>query len=765
MSQFEQINNLIRPGIGGNPWDVVEPDYFLEADWSEGVQVATGWSTSVLPNQKDGESRRARLASPSRRVNADLLSRDKDEASVLLAELQRRGFARTLFPLYSDQVNPDRVYDSGLGTGTISIQDDQNLAHYRFEAGQYIVIYNPKTKEFAFRQLLSVSLPSNTFGFNPFLQMNMDTDTIILPMIQARLELSSNSRAITDRVVASSSTGQELPGEWCLSPAATPGANPSGYNTYNDLPVLELGPDFGGDVQIRYSRTGRYTGIGNTQIAATYGDRMRQARDFQLLFSDRESWHKFLRLFDSRAGRAYSWWLPSFTDEYEITELTATGCKIKAFGPIEDWDFRPYISIQTKSGTTEIREIESVSTDDVTDTLIFTDGAFVETDLSNIIRAGFAQQVRFDSDELEENWLTSTVCEINVSTVEVIEEKTITLPNLSPVTTTGVSTAYEPQACDTTPTCEEACFDCANCRFSPGMKLELSIAEALADSTRNGLSTTLATYLEQNTPFDVPFDRVENEYALFKARISAGEDDYMDVTISYDCALGYWSWEYDVVNGGGAAQTFRACGDCLSGGSNGMEACSNVTGGSLNFWFLEDCWNSNRLAASDFNDWNIVEDGAHNQGCNGIAGWEDYTSSDFDTSQTGLDADKSAIMYGIRGEWTVTQDVPCCIEDPPCIRCLNYCYFELNCIDEPIESSTGCIAVALGMPAVDESGVVTCSDCEVIITINAGEDPTSCCRGGGQQCPRVTVSPLNGCLFDCLDGVDWLEEVCPRQGL
>jgi hypothetical protein len=444
-------------------WQVVAPGFFLPCDWSVPVRVSTTWDTAVLPNQNDGEARRGRLSKPTHRVDAFVLATDQDEAAKALATLQKAGLAKSLFPLYADQMP-----SAGTGGDTdtfIDVRSDIDPDHYRVQTGQYIAIYDDSNGNFAVRQVTStsgqrISFSAQAIGFAS------TSSTVVIPFVEARIELSTSGRAITDDKISSPMSGQELPGEWSISPFAEPGTTPTGFQTYESLPILTFGPDFRADVQIRYNRTGRYSSVGNTQVASLYGARMRQARGFVVSFDNREEFYDFMRFYDSRAGRAFPWWLPSFTNEYAITAFTGTGCRVSTFGPEDDWQLRPYISITLQNGTVEIREIDSVSSDGTEDTLTFKNNVpFNETDLANVALAGFAQKVRFERDEIVEEWSTSTVVDIAVTAVEVIAEEDLTLSNLTDLATTGMSDKWSPVACP---------FEGGDCSLSESSVLSLS---------------------------------------------------------------------------------------------------------------------------------------------------------------------------------------------------------------------------------------------------------------------------------------------------
>jgi len=737
---------LDPPGDFNNPWNVTEPGYFLRANWRLPITVTTGWSTSIVPNQNDGEARRGLIGKPTRSCSASLLAADQDEASKALSIQQNAGFSRQLFPLYSDQVKTNQSYSE---TFTLHIHSDYDLSMYRFEEDQYLIVFNPNTREFAFRNIHEINYGLNRITFLQALTMDIDEDTLIFPTIQSRIQLKTSTNAISDRVLSFTSRGDELPGDWTVEPSQAPNTTPAGFSEYNGQPIFPFTPNFRSSTKIEYVRTGKFSPVGNTQIASVYGERMRQARNFKMLFDNRAEFWDLLKLFDSRAGRTYSWWLPSFTDEYAVTEFTATGIKVKAFGPEEDWNMRPYVSLTLLDGSVEIREIDSISTTPNEDELIFTDGAFTETDLSNVLRCGFAQHVRFSKDSMVERWVTETVVEAQVQTVEVIEEKTILLADLPESTTTAVSTKYTPQSCDTDPPCDPICFECANCFMSTNTKLALDIVEVVANATNNGLDASFGNYLTQNTPFEVPFSEVDNGYIVFRTTLEQSSGRTMDVMIRYDCTLGLWQWEYTIDLG--TPKTFRACGNCLAGGASaGVDGCSNFNLGSESI-FIDDCWNTTRIDSGTIgNGWRIDDNG---RGCNGIAGWKDHTSGTF--SNTGLSATKSAIQWGIRGEWSVDSDLQCCQDyqnqDAPCIPCGGGGILGLLNCGDTLTVAADCPPILLGT-----SGG-SCNGCPIII-FNVGPS-CSCCTSDETDCDCLLITMDPGCLYECGS------EDCPREVL
>lgn len=766
MSSFNTLNAIIPvPIFGGNPRNITLSGFFLPANWNKSISISTLWDTVVLPNQEDGEARRGNTSKPSRTIKVDVLASSIDQVGRMQGYLQRSGLTRFLAPLYPDQAS---CLNNAFGAENAFLPIDlaYPLQYHRFEVGKYAIVYEPNTERFATLLISAINLATNTLTFETAVGFETNRNTLVLPVIESKLILGSSSAVVTDRVVTAEIEGQELPGKGVLAPSHAPNQTPAGYPEYSGKPIMDTPSDSRRPQEVSYSRTGRYHSVGNTQVESVYGDRMRQSRKFSLLFFSRPEFWKFLQFFDSRAGRLFSWWLPSFTHDYEITAFLSNGLKVKSFGPIEDWEARPYISILSEDGTTEIRTIESISTNNQEDTLIL-DSAFTTDNIVNVSRAGQAQLVRFAKDEMVENWITDMVVQVNVETLELVEETVITLANYEEVATTGLSAKYSPQEClpDSTD-CDPACDDCANCRIAASSTVTISFSDIVPLSNQNGLTTQMADFLLQNTPFVLPLASSDNDYKTYRLRTDAFNIGivfpFTAVTITMevrlDCLTGGWSWSYFVTVAGVQQPTFRACGDCLLSGAGIFIDC----GPNANTSFYEDCWNTH--FHQDIEAYTNLNANNNRNICTGIVGWSEATVASPNGNAFGADDTGTEIMRGIRGEWTLANNASCCASGDaggPCIPCLNSCLIELDCSKgQPSESTTGCFERYLGLPALDGGFAFTCSNCAYIVVYTGGN--ASCCnRSSTQLCPRISVRAATpGCL-GCNGDPDF--DFCPRR--
>jgi hypothetical protein len=734
------------PVFDGNPQQLTLPGFFLPPNWAKSMTVSTTWSTTVVPNQKDGEARRGNISKPTRTIKGDVLASSIEQVGRLQGYLQRTGFTRFLAPLFPDQVFCKEA-DFAADNDFLWVSEDYPLDVRRFYVGNYVVIFNPRTEFFAVRKITEVNLISNSLTFDDEVGFITHPDTLIVPMISSKLILKNESEVLTDRVVTAEIEGQELPGKDTIRASIEAKTTPAGYSEYANLPVLSNEIDRRRGFTSSFERTGQFSAVGNTQVESVYGDRMRQSRKFSLLFSERDKFWRFLQFFDSRAGRLFPWWLPTFAHEYDITAFTVNGVKVRSFGPIEDWEARPYISIRNEDGTVEVRTIESISTNNIEDTLVL-DEPFVNTSVGSVVMAGAAHLVRFSSDTMEENWITDGVVVVEVEAIEVLQETTITLANFSEIQTSALASKYTPEECVSDGSgCDEACIPCANCTISTNSFVTLSILDINADINKNGMSPELADNLVQDGPFEIPFAEFTNQYFIYRRTIDFDPTPLgvreIQIEIRLDCLTGVWSWSYNTRLGTAFRGPFRACGDCLLSGSPAVVPCE---GRGSNADFFEDCWNTHvHYSIEAYTDFNAADD---RNICTGIVGWAAAEVTSPIPGVSGFADSGTSIMWGVRGEWSLTNGF-CCPEPPgsgPCIPCLNSCLVEIDCSKSPIPSSTGCLARKLGLPAFDSGGVVTCSNCDILITYTGGVG--SCCDGTlPQDCPLIEVRAATpGCL-------------------
>lgn len=241
----------------------------------------------------------------------------------------------------------------------------------------------------------------------------------------------------------------EVVGKTALPALCPPGTLPPDYPTYDGLPILTmphgiLTPE---GVEMGIVREGEFDAVGLGGTGQWYGDRGRWTFTIPMVFLTRAEAWKFMKFFDSRAGRAWPFWLASPTSDYTATAITTTTIAVDASGLEGDWDDRPWIAIHLGDGTVYIRGVASVVRSGGTDTVTF-DAALPEAPvLADIRRTCIAYKCRFDSDELVEHWITTEHMQTEVSVIELLGEKSVTIAGLDRVATVPLSRAFSAPHC------------------------------------------------------------------------------------------------------------------------------------------------------------------------------------------------------------------------------------------------------------------------------------------------------------------------------
>lgn len=409
---------VITEGSATSSEDLWPLAHLLRPDWSGGVTTRTEFSTDIVESQSVAEQRRGLLGKPTHGCEALLRSIPNGSVRAVLAVLYRSTQGRGLYPLFSDQ-----MLLTAPASGT-SLTCDTTFK--RVFVGGRVVVHDRDQNTFTVAQISAVA--SGSITLTGSLGATFGIGSYVWPLIEARVELAADGTVITDGVTESTSSGIELPGPWALDAVQSLGSTPSGYTTYGGYPILTVFQNYAKNGRFSLSRVGNYSGAGITQQLTTYGDRAKFGRTLPFSFLSRAEFWKFLTLWESRGGRLYPFWVPSPTTDYEVTEWTAGGLKVKAIGPITNYKFWPYISIVKKDGTVQVRHITNVSRAGTIDTITL-DSGFSTPD-TNLLRVSIAHLMRCASDELVEHWLTDTVCEVDLQVEELIDERSITIADL-----------------------------------------------------------------------------------------------------------------------------------------------------------------------------------------------------------------------------------------------------------------------------------------------------------------------------------------------
>lgn len=397
----------------------------VPVDWAYQVVLATTYQTIIARSATTlTEERRALSLRPTRDLRVVLTGMSQADTWRLETFLMRRVRSRGPVPLYCDQ---SLVTASSTGT---TIHCDTTFR--RFHAGGRVLVYKPWSNgivsvsqadvaEYALIDSLTASsLTLKSSG----LTNTYPAGCIVMPVIDAEASLDGGFLSLlTDRVGSAEITANEV-----LGPSALPqteDGDPTGYDTHTDgHPILSLDPNWDSAQETLLTHDGTSDRAGRTNHTWLQGPAHRTGH--RLIFSalDREEADKIRRFFDSRVGMLKPFWLVS--PQTYFTILARPGAIDVELTEFFDITALRYIAIVMKDGTVTIHEADSTS---VTGgmrriELSPTPDAFDVADVERISPAHF---VRFAQDTLTETWDTDGVCAIDLETVEVISEQSVTI--------------------------------------------------------------------------------------------------------------------------------------------------------------------------------------------------------------------------------------------------------------------------------------------------------------------------------------------------
>lgn len=425
--------NLFRIGIevlGAEPAIVVPPTVpsslkiFLQ-NWSRNVTVGTLWQTDVKASHGSvREARKGLATKPQRSVSIRWTSTSPGELDELVPAVKRMTAEEVMVPIMSDHteldvsvggVPVDRVTCNTVDKrfypdAVVAVADLDAQGHY---TGTFITrIIASRTED----ELVFTSTVSNlTAG-----------QVLILPLINTQVLLEPKFSYQTNHVAHADLTLQEVFGPSALPPLET--GNPASFAIFDGLPVFDMEPDWGTPVPVGFRREGSKVKSGRSSYIETRGARHRYALDYKFKF-ERADAFRFLRFFDSRGGRLQAFWQVDQEDVWTIASQSNgdTEVNITAIGSFTDFQAEfGHIGIVMNDGTVHVGAVSNID-DETTTWEVTLTAALPSLDLTQVRRVARARRVRFTRDNVTERWTTDNVCAIDVSTIELLDEKDVTL--------------------------------------------------------------------------------------------------------------------------------------------------------------------------------------------------------------------------------------------------------------------------------------------------------------------------------------------------
>lgn len=398
-------------------------DFFF-GNWVENQTMETSWPCDVITSfETDSEERRCLTTKPRRVIKVNWTGMTAQESARMFMQLLRSQDGMVEIPIYADVAFVTNQAGAVLTCVT---------SNRRFNAGFKVVVVSPDGQTVERGTILS--LTSSQITLTSALTNSFPSGSYVFPILDVLPKLGHSAEWLHDQLINLQTTFVEHPGSLAL-PSLVPtfGDAPSGFSTYNSLPILDLGLNHNWKINtdLRVGRSGSIFQQGKAPGVDLAG--LRPITSFLMELSPLTKAEAFsmLEFFDSRRGRCLPFWMiPPFS---LFTPVAALGADltIEALENIADIsDFVPYVAVEKKDGTLIFRDVSSVATGSPGEWVITPGSAWPATPLADIARVSVAYLCRFSNDVIEEEWVSDEACRIAFSVTELVNEQDIEVTNL-----------------------------------------------------------------------------------------------------------------------------------------------------------------------------------------------------------------------------------------------------------------------------------------------------------------------------------------------
>ncbi len=402
---------------------------FWMHNWVDEVEIETSYETDISRSPDTlAEERRSLWQRPQRTMSLHWLRQGKTEIYQLRLMLRRLSAENIQIPLYPDvaTINADT-----LSTATTFLVTTTNK---RFYVGARVLFFR---NDLSYIQRTDVktgiitALSASHIQISAQLGIELTAGAwSVVPLIDCEIVMEPDVTWETAEVGNVKLDVREVRGKNALPPLAV-GLAP-GFPNRLGRPVFEIEPNWIRGIRTSYKRHGSEQRIGRRLVPLPDGDRYVQQQSWDLAPVLRSDWYRVASMFDSRRGRALSFWAIDREFSWTVSNTTSIFVDIVPFGRFVDFnqiwtEQNIAVAIVMKDGEIHLMQVNTVSDNGSFWRLTAVGGQSIEDpiDLTQIDFVARARLSRFDSDAMREIWQTNDVCEIRLKTIEVQNEKTV----------------------------------------------------------------------------------------------------------------------------------------------------------------------------------------------------------------------------------------------------------------------------------------------------------------------------------------------------
>ena len=389
-------------------FDLWEPPHIIKPNWANPIKCTSVWDTSTAQAFSLAEDRYACIDRPSHSLKFSAMPYQKINLLKFRQLLARMASARTLIPLYCDQ-----AIMSASGDTELSLTQSPLL--FRFDEGTRVFVVSADFSTFEISKITTIGVSSITVEE---LDSTFPAGSLVFPAMECQVIPKQSYDMESPLVISANLTCLETEGNCTLS-------------LYNpDTPDLVLGypvlPDtFNWDaIKMGDARPVHSSMSGRRTITSTVGYKTPFWVSLNYQFTNREDAFSFLAFCQYLQGQRRAFWAASPLNEIEPLLASSTYLLVDKVGELFDWEQISHVAIKLYGQDAIIKEISSAAENLNTFQLNF-DEAWAGLDIEDIEAVAPAFLARLTSDELEEEWLTDEVMQISITSLELIEEKTL----------------------------------------------------------------------------------------------------------------------------------------------------------------------------------------------------------------------------------------------------------------------------------------------------------------------------------------------------
>lgn len=396
----------------------------LLANWRGGaVTVATSWRTAIFSGfEPCAEERVGQWGRPARTMKVRFTGigaeGDRPVSSRLLMNVLRHAQGRQPVPIYPD-VSPLL----GTASGT-TIPCDTRWK--RFAPGARVLVHK-------WTQGQTHPGPYELAEVEEVLPDRLITKAALgasyakgaaFPVMDAELVAKSSGRFPGSQVGEFQLTFAEVPGPSALPSSCQAWPAMLG-GPYLGHPVWMPPHNFADGMTLEVVREGNASEGGRASMFAPSGAVPRLVHGIDIRATSRERWWDFLRVFDGRQGMRKPLWLVPPEHVFGFVDVTGAHLHVDAVGNLADCQaFVRGVAVVMRDGSHWVRKVNSWTL--IGDTFrAVLESAPPAFDQSKVAYVTVAHLVRFDSDELTEEWDTADDCSGSAKLIDLLEEEAV----------------------------------------------------------------------------------------------------------------------------------------------------------------------------------------------------------------------------------------------------------------------------------------------------------------------------------------------------